>query len=30
MKGYYKNPKATKEVFTKDGYFRTGDIGGHR
>jgi long-chain acyl-CoA synthetase len=26
MKGYYKNPKATKEVFTKDGYFRTGDI----
>jgi len=27
MKGYYKNAKATKEVFTKDGYFRTGDIG---
>ncbi len=27
MKGYYKNPVATKEVFTKDGYFRTGDIG---
>jgi len=27
MKGYYKNPSATKEVFTKDGYFRTGDIG---
>ncbi len=27
MKGYYKNPKATKEVFTKDGFFRTGDIG---
>ncbi|MBN1532749.1 MAG: long-chain fatty acid--CoA ligase [Spirochaetes bacterium] len=26
MKGYWKNPKATKEVFTKDGYFRTGDI----
>lgn len=26
MKGYYKNPKATKEVFTKDGFFRTGDI----
>ncbi len=27
MTGYYKNPKATKEVFTKDGFFRTGDIG---
>ena len=27
MKGYYKNPKATKEVFTKDKYFKTGDIG---
>ena len=26
MKGYYKNPKATKEVFTKDGWFRTGDL----
>ncbi|MCK7472238.1 MAG: AMP-binding protein [Desulfomicrobium escambiense] len=30
MKGYYKNPKATKEVFTKDGFFRTGDIGDDR
>ncbi len=27
MKGYYKNTKATKEVFTKDKYFRTGDMG---
>ncbi|MFO7734658.1 MAG: long-chain fatty acid--CoA ligase [bacterium] len=27
MKGYYKNPKATRETFTKDGYFRSGDIG---
>jgi long-chain acyl-CoA synthetase len=25
--GYYNKPDETKEVFTKDGYFRTGDIG---
>ncbi|HPB81763.1 MAG TPA: long-chain fatty acid--CoA ligase [Spirochaetota bacterium] len=27
MMGYYKNKAATSEVFTKDGFFRTGDIG---
>lgn len=27
MQGYYKNPEATAQVFTDDGWFRTKDLG---
>ena len=27
MKGYYKNPAATRDVFTSDGFLKTGDMG---
>jgi malonyl-CoA/methylmalonyl-CoA synthetase len=27
FKGYWRNPQATAEAFTSDGFFRTGDVG---
>ncbi len=27
FRGYHKNPRATKDAFTEDGWFKTGDVG---
>jgi long-chain acyl-CoA synthetase len=27
MKGYYRDPEKTKDVFTEDGWFKSGDLG---
>lgn len=27
FRGYHKNPQATKDAFTEDGWFKTGDVG---
>lgn len=27
MKGYHKNPQATADTMTEDGFFKTGDLG---